>query len=324
MVELISIGIFFILCCEALDLDRVNVAVLLAAYNGIPWLPEQVQSILRQEGVDVTVFISVDSSTDGTEEWVDDLACRDIRVRVLPHGRHFGGAGKNFFRLIRETELEQFDYVAFSDQDDLWNKAKLSAAVGIIQATNSDAYSSDVMAFWEDGSKKLIVKSQQQVRFDFLFEAAGPGCTYVFTKKFMQGLKLRMLSRWDELQNVALHDWFCYAYARANGYKWIIDPQPSMLYRQHARNQVGVNRGFKAYKHRLHQVLDGWWLRQSLLIAGLVTVERSEFVKQWAGLGRHNLFKLAFRAPQCRRKRSDQIFFFFLCLLVAVLGFKKR
>ncbi|MBY0378231.1 MAG: glycosyltransferase [Gammaproteobacteria bacterium] len=307
-----------------MKLGGVNVAVLLAAYNGTPWLSEQVQSILQQEDVQVTIFISVDTSSDGTEEWVDDLARQDVRVRILPHGKVFGGAGSNFFRLIRESEIDQFDYVSFSDQDDIWNERKLAVAVDLMQATNSDAYSSDVMAFWEDGSKKLIVKSQDQVDFDYFFEAAGPGCTYVFTKDFMQSLKLHMLARWDELQNVSLHDWLCYAYARAGGYKWIIDHRPSMLYRQHARNQVGVNRGFKAYKHRLNKVLDGWWLHQSLLIAHIIAVERNEFVKQWADLGRYSLFKLAFRAPQCRRKRSDQFFFFCLCLLVAVFGLKKR
>lgn len=300
-----------------------RVAVLLAAYNGAAYIEEQLKSIFEQLDVFVTVFISVDSSSDGTEKLVDDFASRDARVRVLPHGSVFGGAAKNFYRLIRDVDISAFDYISFADQDDIWNETKLAVAVELIQATNSDAYSSDVMAFWEDGRKRLIAKSQQQVEFDFLFEAAGPGCTYVFTNKFMRSLKSRMLVCWNELQNVSLHDWFCYAYARANGYKWVIESKPSMLYRQHARNQVGVNRGFKAYKHRLNQVLDGWWLRQSLLIAGLVTVESSGFVKQWSDLGRFNIFKLAFRAPQCRRKRNDQFFFFLLCLLVAVFGFKK-
>jgi rhamnosyltransferase len=52
---------------------RPTIAVLLAAFNGTPWLKEQVDSILAQENVDLTLFISVDQSSDGTEALVDHL-----------------------------------------------------------------------------------------------------------------------------------------------------------------------------------------------------------------------------------------------------------
>jgi rhamnosyltransferase len=55
-------------------------------------LQEQVDSILRQHDVDLTLFVSVDSSTDGTENWFDGLSKNDSRVVILPHGRRFGGA----------------------------------------------------------------------------------------------------------------------------------------------------------------------------------------------------------------------------------------
>jgi rhamnosyltransferase len=56
------------------NLPVPRVAVLLAAYNGMQYIAEQMDSILAQIGVDVTVFISVDRSTDGTEKWVEALA----------------------------------------------------------------------------------------------------------------------------------------------------------------------------------------------------------------------------------------------------------
>ena len=63
-----------------------RVAVLLAAYNGMAYIREQVESILAQDGVDVTIFFSVDRSTDGTERWVGELAGRDRRAVLLPYG----------------------------------------------------------------------------------------------------------------------------------------------------------------------------------------------------------------------------------------------
>ena len=61
--------------------------VLLAAYNGMQWISDQVHSILNQHGVSVTLLISVDSSSDGTEEWVSALSERNPNVIILEHGK---------------------------------------------------------------------------------------------------------------------------------------------------------------------------------------------------------------------------------------------
>ena len=65
--------------------------VLLAAYNGMKWLEEQVESILNQKDVLVTLLISVDGSSDGSEEWVSTLSENNPNVRYLTHGGSFGG-----------------------------------------------------------------------------------------------------------------------------------------------------------------------------------------------------------------------------------------
>lgn len=49
---------------------RKSVAVLLAAYNGEDWLEEQLASILEQAEVDLTVYISLDDSSDRSREIV--------------------------------------------------------------------------------------------------------------------------------------------------------------------------------------------------------------------------------------------------------------
>lgn len=73
-----------------------RVAVLLAAYNGTQWIEEQLASILAQSAVDVTVYISVDASTDGTETWCAQFAADHQNMVVLPSGFRFGGASRNF------------------------------------------------------------------------------------------------------------------------------------------------------------------------------------------------------------------------------------
>lgn len=300
--------------------QRPRFTVCLAAYNGMAYIVEQIESILLQKNVDVKIFISVDQSSDGTDEWVDQAAQKNSRITVLPHGERFGGAARNFFRLMREVDFSRFDYVSFADQDDIWLPDKLSCAHELLLSTGADAYSSNVIAFWPDGRKFLIQKSQEQVEWDFLFEAAGPGCTYVMRKELACAIQDVITSRWDDMQEVGLHDWFAYAFARANGYRWVIDDYAGMLYRQHEKNQVGVNTGTRAFVQRARKVLSGWGLTQSALIAQLVGVGDDPFVRRWSGYSRSGLLWLALHAWQCRRRLRDKVIFALSCLALCIVG----
>ena len=196
-----------------------KIAVLLAAYNGTQWIEAQVASILAQAAVNLTIYISVDPSTDGTEEWCAACADKYSEVVLLPVSEVFGGAARNFFRLIRDVDFAAYDYIAFSDQDDVWNVDKLAHSVRMLEKYSADAYSSNVTAFWPNGKTILLDKAQSQVEWDYLFEAAGPGCTYVIGRKIADPLKALILQSWKKLQLVSLHDWYLYAFARSRGYK---------------------------------------------------------------------------------------------------------
>lgn len=297
-------------------------AVLLAAYNGSMWIKEQIDSILKQNNVSVTIFISIDISTDETGKYLEELYCVENRIVILDSVERFGGAAKNFFRLIRDVDFSEFDYVAFADQDDIWFSDKLLCATQMLGQTSSYGYSSNVLAFWEDGNEKLVVKSQKQCKYDYLFEAAGPGCTYVMKKLLVLQIKENLVANWQDINSVGLHDWYCYAYARANGYKWVIDENPSMMYRQHSHNQVGVNHGWKAFEYRCKKIFTGWGISQSALIARLVGMGNSKFVKIWSGSNRLGTLRLALYANQCRRKNKEKILFFFACVIMSIIRVK--
>ena len=301
-----------------------KVAVLLAAYNGMQWIEEQLTSILGQSAVDVTVHISIDPSTDGTEAWCAAYAAQHSSVVVLPDAGSFGGASRNFFRLIRDVDFDGYDFIAFSDQDDVWHADKLKRATQTLGTGEYAAYSSNVTAFWPDDRTQLLDKAQPQVTWDFLFEAAGPGCTYVFDKSLAEPLKASMLNNWQQMQEVSLHDWYCYAYARSHGFKWFIDPKSSMQYRQHERNQVGANTGISPLISRYKTIHDGWWFSQVRLITCLVGQGNDPFVQGWLSLGRRQLLKLSLSAWKCRRRVRDKVFFFCICCATAVIGKKAK
>lgn len=300
--------------------DKPTVVVCLAAFNGRRWLPEQLASILAQTGVTVTVVISVDQSNDGTEAWCDRAATADDHIRILPHGEHFGGASRNFFRLLRDVDLSKFDYISFADQDDIWLPHKLAQAHATLLKANADAYSSNVITFWPDNRQIIINKAQPQVHWDFLFEAAGPGCTYVFKKELACALQLMVKQNWPALQKVGLHDWFFYAFARANGYRWVIDHHAGMLYRQHDNNQVGINAGLPAFMRRARKVIDGWGFRQTALIAQMLGLGEHTFVQRWSTGRRIGFLSLARHARQCRRRPRDQLLFALSCVAFFLKG----
>lgn len=294
-----------------------RIAVLMAAYNGEEYLLKQVESILNQQGVEVDVFISVDRSTDSTSQICQRLVAIHENIHLLSLGLRFGCAAKNFYRLLRDVNFESYDYVSFADQDDIWLEDKLTTAISKIEEHNVDAYSSNVTAFWEDGRELLIEKSQPQREFDYLFEAAGPGCTYVFKKHLAQKIKAFLLQN-PKSDNFILHDWLCYAFARINGYNWFIDSQSKMRYRQHQLNQVGVNNSLTSLWHRAKYVLFKDGLSQVALLLSLFEPEMlPSKLRKWQKFGFFERFSMIFSTNQLRRK-SNERFFVVIVLIISL------
>ena len=102
-----------------------RVLVLMAAYGGQRWIAEQLGSILAQRGVAVRVRVSDDRSHDGTADVVRELAGRDDRVSLVVRAESSGSAGANFRSLLADADLSAADFVALSDQDDVWDSDHL-------------------------------------------------------------------------------------------------------------------------------------------------------------------------------------------------------
>ncbi len=292
-----------------------KIAVLLASYNGAKYIKDQVDSILNQKEVDVTIFVSDDLSTDGTVEYLQDTYKNEKRLVYLESNQKFGGAAKNFYRLIKDVDFSNFDFVSLADQDDIWYEDKLLRAIKTIEEKQIDAYSSNVLAFWEDGKEMVLEKSQPQVKYDYLFEAAGPGCTYVLSQKVANDVKSFMIKNWEQINQVDSHDWVIYAYSRENKYKWYIDEIPTMRYRQHVSNQVGANDGFGAKIKRLKLVFSSWYRDETSKIIKVLDLENkyrfSKYILEKSYLNNILLMRYVF---DFRRKTKEKIFLTLLVL----------
>ena len=292
-------------------------AVLLAAYNGEAWLDEQVQSILRQTSVVIDLFISVDKSTDNTKHLVEDLCRKYSNITQLPYGKRYGSASRNFFRLISDVDFSSYDYIAISDQDDIWLDVKLKRAADVLKKYDVAAYSSDVIAFWEDFPKRQIIKkSYRQKKWDFFFESAGPGCSYVLKQSAALKVQEVIRSNHNAVQAIDLHDWLIYAIVRCMGLTWYIDDQATLLYRQHSSNEFGVNSGLAAWKKRFDQIQSGWYKGQIRCLLQLCGGRPETICKAIDG-GVSGRLYLLFHVHKLRRRLRDR-FVLFVVLLFGI------
>ena len=60
-----------------------DISVVMAVYNGAPYLRETIESVLSQESVSFELVIVNDGSTDGTQKLLDNVADSEQRVRVI-------------------------------------------------------------------------------------------------------------------------------------------------------------------------------------------------------------------------------------------------
>jgi rhamnosyltransferase len=291
-----------------------RVLVLLAAYNGEQWIREQIESILRQKGVTVRVVVGDDGSTDRTA-WVVKGMGRPERISLVSSVQPTGSAAQNFFLLIRGQAAETFDYVAFSDQDDLWSNDKLERACRALRSSGCAGYSSSVRAVWDDGRQTELRQCARCTSSDFIFEGAGQGCTFVLPADFYGEVRAFLISAESVTRPLRYHDWAIYALSRVWGRRWYFDPDSSMAYRQHGGNDTGAKQSLGGIIKRLSLIRNGWYREQILAITGLCRVANpvDAIASGWQALltkprGAQRTAQVALALLHGgRRKRSDNV-----------------
>lgn len=293
--------------------SKAKVLVVLAYFNGAVWVREQVQSILAQKDVDVRIVVFDDGSTLGLTA-AEALAGMSADVEIRTRNIASGGAGQNFLRALTEIDTSQSDFVAFSDQDDVWDRAKLQIAVQRLCESGSAGYSSAVRASWPNGDVKVLGQISEVTDIDFLFEGAGQGCTFVLTRSFADQLKEIISDHARLISGAHYHDWFVYAVSRALAHHWVFDPAPSMMYRQHESNDTGARSSFSGMASRLAKIRNGWYSGQVRIVhqavqsldPGVIPADFEQAFQRRDGLARRiALFRVVIKRG--RRRRSDRL-----------------
>jgi rhamnosyltransferase len=224
---------------------------LLATHNGFRFIRDQVDSILGQHGVSVDLVVSDDLSTDSTWETLVQWAQRDQRIKLLPRTHGFGGSAPNFYHLLLSVDPSRYDAVAFADQDDVWFDWKLRHHFDLLENLGVGGVSSSILAFWPSGRERPINKAGPMRRFDHLFQSPGPGCTILISPALAELVRVCLARPETGAAAFDCHDWLVYAIGRSGGFGWHISERPSVRYRQHSSNEVGVNYGLRAMRRRI-------------------------------------------------------------------------
>lgn len=255
-----------------------RIAVLLATFNGAAYLDAQLVSILWQRDVEVDIIARDDGSSDGTPELLSKWQRRHPeRLRILSNGGiSTGSANGNFFAIWKAVDFGEYDYVALSDQDDVWTPGKLARAVERMSMERAEGYSSDLVAY--DASRNIswvLHKAGVYAEFDYLFQGGSAGCTYLLTRHAAQ-VVARVVSGVSGFCEDASHDWIIYAICRSRGLPWVRDAAAEILYRQHDGNQYGARRGLVGALAKLRQTRSHWYRNHIMWLRNVVAGSREE------------------------------------------------
>lgn len=298
-----------------------RVTIILSTFNGSAYLTQQLDSLYAQTHPNVTIMARDDGSSDATLRILEAEKSRQ-RIELLAGNNNLGPA-LSFFELLRKAAATSTDFVAFSDQDDVWLPDKLAQAVSDLSAVQSGRaamYCSRLEIVDADLMHIGFTSVPRKLGFgNALVENVCSGCTVVLNRKAIDLICERLPAR------ALAHDWWCYLVLSCFG-EIIFDLNAPIKYRQHGKNAVGVPRGMldRLKRHVRRYALNGQGRhcqseQASLFIAsfaeGIPIAERrilNGFVDAKTSWSRR--FALALSCDIWRQKRIDSLIWRLLVL----------
>jgi glycosyltransferase involved in cell wall biosynthesis len=288
----------------------MKVVVLMSTWQGERFVEEQLRSILQQLPESGSVIVRDDGSTDSTAARVEALA--DPRIRVI-RGENIGFA-RSFFRLIHEAP-DDADVVMLSDQDDVWLPTKIPRAVEHLAKHESRPALYFSRLRLVDEVLNPIGESPPWPRGpsmrNALVQNIAAGCTMAINRA---GLALARAH--GDLARVHFHDWWLYLVFSALG-EVVADPEPTILYRQHAGNVIGTGPRIGRHLATLRFIRKTNWLdvmyRQAANFVAThgdkLDSQERRFIERHFGRDAGSMLRLAFAPVRMRQTLVDETLF---------------
>lgn len=223
-----------------------TVDILLATFNGARFLAEQLQSIEAQTHGNWQLIVRDDDSSDETLAILERFARRHSgQVHILRDGRGRLGVRGNFEALL---EASDSPYFMFCDQDDVWLPEKigwlLHSLLGLEERQGSGVpllVHSDLIivdetlrplhkSYWRYA--RLIDSSARRPPARLMLRNYVTGCALI-------GNAALRRAALPFPREARIHDWWMALVAAVLG-EIAEHEAPTVLYRQHQRNELGA------------------------------------------------------------------------------------
>ncbi|MEO9574394.1 MAG: glycosyltransferase [Tateyamaria sp.] len=242
------------------DPKAETVDILMAVYNGADKLPAQLNSFDVQTHCHWRLLASDDGSTDKSVQVLKTFGSVHPRGQVKVIKGPQQGASENFLRLLRHVANQDVSpsWIAFSDQDDVWLPDKISRALNTLRQYDPrrpTLYCSRTWVTCRNLSKRRMSAPRPRTPHfrNALVQNIAAGNTIVLNPAAVS----LVLEAVNHVGPVVVHDWWLYQLVTGTGGKVVHDDMPSLLYRQHEANQIGVSDTAYARLRRLLQLLRG-------------------------------------------------------------------
>jgi glycosyltransferase involved in cell wall biosynthesis len=158
-----------------------GISICLASYNGARFIGQQIESIRTQLTPDDEIIIADDGSTDNTVNIINQFG--DPRIRLILNSQKEGFV-RNFEKLLT---LAKGKYIFLSDQDDVWEKEKISSVLQCLESY--DLVLTDCSIINEQGEKLLDsyfhAKKSRRGIVKNLIRNSYMGCCMAFHRKVL-------------------------------------------------------------------------------------------------------------------------------------------
>lgn len=234
---------------------KPSVAVLMSSYNGEKYIKEQIESILAQKDVDITLYVRDDGSTDDTVGIIRSYL-KNGNVKLLVDGKNLR-PGLSFLTLLKRVVKSEpeYDYYAFADQDDIWLEEKMIRAVEMIKDSEKPALYCSNQIIYRNGVQEGLRFSEppEMSLIGHITKNDFSGCTMLLDKA-LAGIVASKKSPNQAFLIPRCHDSWVYLLACVEG-NIFYDHDSYILYRQHENNVVGVKH--LSFFERVKRFLNG-------------------------------------------------------------------
>ena len=227
-------------------MNNEPVDILMATYNGAPYISQQIASILDQSHGQIRLIIRDDGSTDETVKILENLAQHHAsKITLLPHDRRLGIKG-NFSRLMEHATSK---YIMFADQDDVWEKRKVAETLEIMKELEASGSSDSPLLVHTDLSVvdgNLTVLSPSFWKYTHMNILKGQTLNRLLMQNVVTGcatmINLPLLKlAYPIPEKAVMHDWWVALVASACGTMAAL-PESTIKYRQHGKNSLGAKK----------------------------------------------------------------------------------